>query len=378
MTSNPTSLTPDISADKTPPVATPSEGKKMCHGRSFCRVDHLTLLLGAALAVTGVALFILQATLGYNFLIAGISSVSLGGGSLLFGLMTHCCLEGECLKESGPKRENASATQPASKKADEVKAISEPAPPETTTKAYFESKGIFGVPQQLLEELDIWRMYRRGEDLGGLTFQAGLLLYGPPGNGKTSIGKAIAELLGGEYREHIAGDLINPYMGQTETNMSKVFEVPEGEFRVILIDEIDGLLTTRDTKLVVAPQFVSHFLGLVSGETETKPRRFIIGTTNTPKMMDPAAYRSGRLQPFLITYPDQEARFQIFQYHLNKAKLSEGEDWSQIARELAAITEPKQQSVFSCATLLGMVGAACRKARLDGNRPLKRTDFFSQ
>lgn len=349
--------------------------EKCWNGRSVCRIDRLTWALGVALAITGVVLLALQGLLGYQFFIAGITSASIGGGALLFGLITYCCLEGEdCFKGSGSTQKESTSSSESSQ-ATSVKKTTEPAAQEITTKAFFESKGIFGVPQELLDDLEIWRKYRRGEDLQKLSFDAGILLYGPPGMGKTTIGKAIAELLGGEYREHQAGSLKNKWVGNTEKNITEVFAVPEGQFRVILIDEISGLLPHRNSEQWTS-SFVEHFLGTVSGETQTKPRYLTIGTTNNIKAIDPAVIRDGRLgRNYMINFPDEAARTQIFQYHLNTATLSDDQDWSTFARGLALSTNSTTQG-FSCARLVQIVSQAKRKALLAG-RPLRHEDFQS-
>lgn len=162
----------------------------------------------------------------------------------------------------------------------------------------------------------------------GFKPQKGILLYGPPGNGKTTFARQIGELLGCENDrlKMVAGsELLNMYVGETEKNLRELIEPAEkafaqygddSELYVIVIDEIDTLLPVRDsserhhTKTMVN-QFLSAMDGL-KGLTNV----LFIGTTNRRDLMDPAALRPGRFETQVeIVSANEQGRREILEIH---------------------------------------------------------------
>ncbi|HEY4832546.1 MAG TPA: ATP-binding protein [Waddliaceae bacterium] len=350
-------------------VEHPPEQKKWC-GRSICGIDTFSWLFGIALIATGVVLFVLNSFHTYDFFLAGTTTSGLGGGVFFLGLITHCCLSDRCC--TSPQTEEP-AKKTALQPATTVPKIPPPLPMDIETRAFFESKGIFGLPQSLIDELTIWRKYRTTENVN-LIFGAGFILYGPPGTGKTTIAVHIAELLGGEYSEQQCESLLGPYVGVTGKNITDLFNVPENAFRVIVIDEISGLLSARSVGRPESnhhDRTLNHFLGVVSGRGATAPKYILIGTTNEIDKLDDAVVREGRLgKKFEITNPDAIARSQIFTHHLNKLALSKDEDWGNFPATLSAATDQ-----LSCASIVGIVQNAQRKGIL-ASRDLLQQDFI--
>lgn len=355
----------------------PPKDKKW-QGRSICSISNLTCLFGASLIITGIVLLALQAYNG-DFLISGISSTSIGGCIFLLGLITHCC------RNCSPKSLNKKDIEKANKKnTDPQQTRSVTAPPQPlskdiNTREFFESEGVFGLPQELIDELSIWRLYRNftpgnENEKWNVDMDAGFILYGPPGTGKTTIAKQIAKLLGGTYYEQKSSDLTSEHLGGTEANVSRLFRVEgKDEFRVITIDEIDGFLSKRTGINKWTDRFTSHFLAELGGTAERQPKFILVGTTNEFDMLDPALIRDGRLgKCFEIKPPDLETRKKIFNYHLGKIKLDKS-DWSGFATILAERTVG-----FSCAKItIGLLSAVKKKALLDNDRAITKDDFLS-
>jgi energy-coupling factor transporter ATP-binding protein EcfA2 len=347
---------------------TPSPEKKKWLGRSFCTIDKMILILGTALIISGVALFILNGLHIGEFVAAATATLSVGGSVLMLGLITHCCRIGGCFEAS-----KINALTSREKKIVSNQQQKPPIPLEAkSTKDFFAEKGIFGLPQELIDEIDDWRKYRT--EGTQINLGAGLLLYGPPGTGKTTIADAIAELLGGEYVRLNSGSLKNCLYGGTEKNIEAVFSVPENAFRVVVVDEISGLLMSRDHTQDFTPvhsNAINQFLGCVDGKSKTKHSFILIGTTNHFDQLDAAVVRSGRLgRHFKINNPDIEARRQIFAFHLKQLSLGVNEDWSNYEEYLA-----QQTDGYSCADIVLDLIPDLQRLSTRESRNLDKKDF---
>ena len=160
----------------------------------------------------------------------------------------------------------------------------------------------------------------------------GVLLYGPPGCGKTLIAKAVANSLakkvaevtgkpdGRAYFLNIKGpELLNKYVGETERHIRLVFQrarekASEGTPVIVFFDEMDSIFRTRgsgvssDVETTIVPQLLSEIDGV-----ETLENVVVIGASNREDMIDPAILRPGRLDVKIkIERPDAEAARDIF------------------------------------------------------------------
>jgi len=160
----------------------------------------------------------------------------------------------------------------------------------------------------------------------------GILLYGPPGCGKTLIAKAVANSLAKKVAEHsgkgegksyflnIKGpELLNKYVGETERHIRLVFQrarekASEGTPVIVFFDEMDSLFRTRgsgvssDVENTIVPQLLSEIDGVEGLENVV-----VIGASNREDMIDPAILRPGRLDVKIkIERPDAEAAKDIF------------------------------------------------------------------
>jgi len=175
---------------------------------------------------------------------------------------------------------------------------------------------------------DLFREYR-------LPAPKGILLYGPPGCGKTLIAKAVAaslakkvtEATGREARSYFLNikgpELLNKYVGETERHIRLVFQrarekAEDGTPVIVFFDEMESLFRTRgtgissDMEATIVPQLLAEIDGV-----ETLRNVIVIGASNREDLIDPAILRPGRLDVKIkINRPDAEAAGQIFGRYL--------------------------------------------------------------
>ena len=168
----------------------------------------------------------------------------------------------------------------------------------------------------------------------GAKLPNGMVLYGPPGCGKTYFAKHFAEEVGFNYMFFTGAGLKSRYVNATQENIAKMFEDAEKNApTIIFIDEINELLPNRDSDShEMAKSAVNEMLAQMDNTGEKGI--FIIGATNYPDMIDPAMLRAGRLEKkFYLPPPDVELRKVLFEMSLNKRKevLDFGLDYEKLA-----------------------------------------------
>ena len=139
----------------------------------------------------------------------------------------------------------------------------------------------------------------------------GVILYGPPGNGKTMFGKAIAHEIAAPFFYASGAQLRSKWHGESEQNLSRLLKAASSKpVAVLFLDEVDGLLPRRTaSSSVVDNRIVTQFLADVGGFRESENTLLILGATNKPWAIDEAVFRTGRFDEKLyIGLPDLEAR----------------------------------------------------------------------
>ncbi len=155
----------------------------------------------------------------------------------------------------------------------------------------------------------------------GAKLPNGMILYGPPGCGKTFFAKHFAEEVGFNFMLITPSILKSRYINATQENIAKMFEDAEKNApTIIFIDEINELLPNRDSDShEMAKSAVNEMLAQMDRTGEKGI--FIIGATNYPDMIDPAMLRSGRLEKkFYLPPPDFKLRKALFEMSLNTRK----------------------------------------------------------
>lgn len=167
----------------------------------------------------------------------------------------------------------------------------------------------------------------------GLTIPNGMLLYGPPGCGKTFFAKHFAEEVGFNFMLIKPSSLKSRFVNATQENIAKMFkDAEENAPTIIFIDEMNELVPNRDSDVhEMARSAVNEMLAQMDRTGEKGI--FIIGATNYPDMIDPAILRAGRLdKKYYIGPPDFEARRLMFELYLKSRPYDFGLDYDRLAK----------------------------------------------
>ncbi|PIE32773.1 proteasome ATPase [candidate division KSB3 bacterium] len=206
---------------------------------------------------------------------------------------------------------------------------------EVPDVSYQDIGGLDGQIEQIHDAVELPYLYPQEFQAYKLTPPKGVLLYGPPGCGKTMIAKAIANSLAQQIQEktgdkaqsfflNVKGpELLNKYVGETEHKLRQVFSLAKEKASdetpvVIFFDEMDALFRLRgsgissDMEATVVAQFLAEIDGV-----EALRHVIIIGASNRQDLIDPAVLRPGRLDVKIkIDRPDKQAAAQIFEKYL--------------------------------------------------------------
>jgi ATP-dependent 26S proteasome regulatory subunit len=178
-----------------------------------------------------------------------------------------------------------------------------------------------------LEHRDLYKAY--GKKIGG-----GILLYGPPGCGKTHIARATAGEINANFISVGINDILDMWIGNSEKNLHEIFETARKNTPcVIFIDEIDALGANRnDVNKTSGRTVINQFLAELDGIDADNDGILVLGATNAPWHLDPAFRRPGRFDRIIfVSPPDVEAKAAIFNIHLQE-KPTETIDYMALAK----------------------------------------------
>jgi SpoVK/Ycf46/Vps4 family AAA+-type ATPase len=190
----------------------------------------------------------------------------------------------------------------------------------------------------------------------GKSLRGGLMLYGPPGCGKTFIARATAGELGAKFLSIGLTDVLDMWMGESERNLHELFESARRNAPCVLfLDEIDALGQKRSQlKHSALRSVVNALLAELDGVSENNEGVFVLAATNHPWDVDSALKRPGRLdRTLLVLPPDREARRLILDLHLRE-KPTEKLDLEAIARRTEGCSGADLALLCETATELAM------------------------
>lgn len=165
-----------------------------------------------------------------------------------------------------------------------------------------------------------------------LSIPNGMLLYGPPGCGKSFFAEKFAEETGHNYIYVKSSDLASIYVHGSQEKIGKLFDEARKKAPTILcFDEFDSLVPNRDMMNNSSQSGeVNEFLTQLNNCGMDKV--FVIASTNKPDLIDPAVLRRGRIDKIIyLPVPDKEARSAMFQLHLNERPVDLGIDYEYLA-----------------------------------------------
>lgn len=219
--------------------------------------------------------------------------------------------------------------------------------------------------KQILEQTIEWPL--KHSDLfikANLSPSKGILLYGPPGCGKTLIAKAAASECGVNFISVKGPALLSKYVGESEKGVREVFQkAKQASPCIIFFDELDSLVPKRGESgdSHVSERVVSQFLTELDGIEELKGV-VVLGATNRLDMIDPALLRAGRFDFLLeIAAPDEKDRLEILKIHLKNKPLSSDVDCEELVSWMSNFTGSDIETLCRKATMLAIESFVKRK-----------------
>ncbi|RLF99119.1 MAG: AAA family ATPase, partial [Thaumarchaeota archaeon] len=202
-----------------------------------------------------------------------------------------------------------------------------------TSVTYEDIGGLQEQIQRIREMIELPLRYPELFQKLGIDPPKGVLLYGPPGCGKTLLAKAVATEAEANFILINGPEIMNKYYGETEARLREIFRKAEEEApSIIFIDELDAIAPKRsEVTGEVEKRVVAQLLALMDG-LESRGQVIVIGATNRPNALDPALRRPGRFDREIeIGIPDRNGRKEILQIHTRGMPLAEDVNLDKLA-----------------------------------------------
>jgi transitional endoplasmic reticulum ATPase len=243
-------------------------------------------------------------------------------------------------------------------------------------KMSFDDVGGLNDAKERLEEAVLWQVEKKDELLElGIRAPSGVLLYGPPGCGKTLLAKAVAGESQINFISIKGPEFFNKWVGQSEQIVRDIFKKARQVAPcIIFIDEFDSIAYSRGSggpgETKVGDRIVAQLLAELDG-IEKRKGVIMLASTNRPDIIDPALLRPGRIDSIvLVTAPDKESRRKIVDIHLKGKKIDDDVDMDSLADFLSVNTEN-----FSGSDIEAVVMTAGIRALRDGRNSISMKDF---
>jgi transitional endoplasmic reticulum ATPase len=185
--------------------------------------------------------------------------------------------------------------------------------------------GLGPVIEKIREVIEIPYKYRQVFSRLGIDPPKGILLYGPPGCGKTLIAKALANELNAYFLVINGPEIMSKFYGESEQRLREIFKLARKKAKkhpaIVFIDEIDAIAPKRDEVTGdVEKRVVAQLLALMDG-LESREGVIVIAATNRPNALDPALRRPGRFDYEIeIPMPDKRGRYEILLIHTRRLR----------------------------------------------------------
>ena len=277
-------------------------------------------------------------------------------------------------QDTAPRSEETPERQPALARAEDLPEVPDDArwDIQTPRVTLADVAGMTEVKRRL--DLALLSPIRNPELLRayGATLGGGLLLYGPPGCGKTFMARAVAGELGARFLNVGLSDVLDMYIGQSERNLSEVFAAARRSAPCVLfLDEVDALGRRRSQMRHSAANVVGQLLSELDGARSSNEGVFVLAATNSPWDVDPALRRPGRFdRTLLVLPPDLPARLSLLESQI-RSRPHEGLDLNTLAARTDGFSGADLTHLVTSATELAMQDAIANGQV----RPIRQADF---
>lgn len=207
------------------------------------------------------------------------------------------------------------------------------ASPGIASVSYEDVGGLGRTLARLREMIELPLRFPEVFDRLGIDPPKGVLLYGPPGCGKTLIARAVAQETSAHFIQVNGPEIMAKFYGESEANLRRIFEEAQKHApSIVFLDELDAIAPKRsEVQGEVEKRVVAQMLALLDGVT-SRGQVIVIGATNIPDNIDPALRRPGRLDREIeIPIPDRQGRGQILEIHTRGMPLDPGVDIDHLA-----------------------------------------------